>query len=69
MTARGVIRDWSKGLLSDNAAADKAEVESRKKDIINLSIQHSIVTEHTSFVAVEERTVRRWCKRGVMRAG
>lgn len=55
--ARSLIRDWTDGLLSESAAKDKATIESKKKDMINLSINHSVVSQFTSFIAIEEREV------------
>ncbi|XP_062507413.1 protein mono-ADP-ribosyltransferase PARP4-like isoform X2 [Corticium candelabrum] len=55
LTARAIIRDWDEGTL----AADRLEHEivkhDRKAYIINLSKEYSIVTQFTSFVAVEHR--------------
>ncbi|XP_036396735.1 protein mono-ADP-ribosyltransferase PARP4 [Megalops cyprinoides] len=55
LTARAVIRDYEDGSLH----ADQAEHEGRKEElksyIIELSKEYSIVTQYTSFVAIEER--------------
>ncbi|KAK3097154.1 hypothetical protein FSP39_006899 [Pinctada imbricata] len=55
LTAKAVIRDWEDGMLS----ADKVDHEKRKMnmktDIIELSKKYSIVTQLTSFVAIEKR--------------
>jgi poly [ADP-ribose] polymerase len=55
LTARALIRDWNEGSLSD----DRMEHEIMKRDlksyIINTSIEYSIVSQFTSFVAIEKR--------------
>ncbi|XP_038058129.1 protein mono-ADP-ribosyltransferase PARP4-like [Patiria miniata] len=55
LAARAVIRNWEEGALH----ADRTEHESQKNElktrIVELSIQYSIVTPFTSFIAVEER--------------
>ncbi|CAH1800048.1 unnamed protein product [Owenia fusiformis] len=55
LTARGVIRDWEEGTLALQRTEHEAEKMKRKKQIINLSVEYSIVTQFTSFVAVEKR--------------
>ncbi|KAI1899751.1 hypothetical protein AGOR_G00064980 [Albula goreensis] len=59
LTARAVIRDYEDGSLH----ADKAEHEGKKEElkayIIELSKEYSIVTQYTSFVAIEERDSER----------
>ena len=55
LTARAMIKDWESGLLSDDAVEGEVKKKETKADIINLSKQFSIVTQFTSFVAIEER--------------
>ncbi|ESO10884.1 hypothetical protein HELRODRAFT_190218 [Helobdella robusta] len=55
LAARSIIQDWSCGTLSMNQLEDEVIKRLRMKYIINLSIQHSIITQYTSFIAVEER--------------
>ena len=52
-----MLRDWTKGQLSSNAAEDAALKAAKKPAVINMSIDYNIVTEYTSFIAVEKRTV------------
>ncbi|XP_019851276.1 PREDICTED: uncharacterized protein LOC100633591 isoform X2 [Amphimedon queenslandica] len=55
LTAQALIRDWSEGSLND----DRTEHEIMKRDlktfIINTSKEYSIVSQFTSFVAIEKR--------------
>ncbi|XP_071495566.1 uncharacterized protein [Diadema antillarum] len=55
LTARAVIRDWEEGTLDPDKTHHEAKKEEQKPYIIDLSKQYSIVTQLTSFVAVEER--------------
>eukprot|EP00055_Hartaetosiga_balthica_P011935 m.56054 g.56054 ORF g.56054 m.56054 type:complete len:1922 (+) comp7782_c0_seq1:62-5827(+) len=57
LTARGLIREWTSGLSQASAAEDFAVKEKQKQEVINMSIDHSIVTEYTSFIAVEKRKI------------
>jgi len=55
LTARSVIRDWDSGVLDKEKAEHKLVRRDRKQDVIRLSIQYNIVTQFTSFVAIEHR--------------
>ncbi|KAK3106810.1 hypothetical protein FSP39_000300 [Pinctada imbricata] len=55
LTARAVIRDYDEGILNDNFILQKLEKQNKKDYIIELSKKFSIVTQYTSFVAIEER--------------
>ena len=55
LTARAVIQDWEAGVLSDNRLKHEVLKMDEKKDVIELSKEYSIVTQFTSFVAIEER--------------
>nr|KAG5699378.1 hypothetical protein BaRGS_008286 [Batillaria attramentaria] len=55
LTARGVIQDWEAGLLSDDRTDHEVAKMNEKQDIIELSKEYSIVTQFTSFVAIEKR--------------
>jgi hypothetical protein len=57
--ARAILRDWAQGRLANDDAQAAALKSARKQTIINFSINYGIVTEHTSFIAVEKRTVER----------
>ena len=55
LTARSIIRDWETGVLSSEKSNHKLEKRDRKDDIIKLSVDYQIVTQFTSFIAVERR--------------
>ncbi|XP_075238699.1 uncharacterized protein LOC142334498 isoform X3 [Convolutriloba macropyga] len=57
LAARAVIRDWESNAMlhSDKATHEFAKAE-MKKTIIQLSLRHQVVTQFTSFVAIEKRT-------------
>ncbi|XP_064627264.1 protein mono-ADP-ribosyltransferase PARP4-like isoform X2 [Lineus longissimus] len=55
LTARAAIRDWETGLLDDNRTEHEVVKRNRKSYIIDLSKEYSIVTQFTSFVAIEKR--------------
>jgi hypothetical protein len=55
LTARSVIRDWDTGVLSAEKSDHKLVKRDRKQDVIQLSIEYQIVTQFTSFVAIEHR--------------
>ena len=55
LTARSVIRDWDSGVLSAEKSDHKLVKRDRKQDVIRLSIEYQIVTQFTSFVAIEHR--------------
>lgn len=50
-----MIRDWTDACLSDTAVQHAQLLRRAKTAIIELSTTYSLVSEHTSFVAVEER--------------
>uniref|UniRef100_A0A2C9KRG3 Poly [ADP-ribose] polymerase n=1 Tax=Biomphalaria glabrata TaxID=6526 RepID=A0A2C9KRG3_BIOGL len=55
LTARAVIRDWEDGMLSSDRTGHEIAKMDQKNGIIELSKQFSIVTQFTSFIAVEKR--------------
>jgi len=55
LAARSMIRDWEDGLLSLNPADQQLVKKNDKTATIDLSIKYSIVTQFTSFIAVEKR--------------
>ncbi|KAH9525129.1 Protein mono-ADP-ribosyltransferase parp4 [Bulinus truncatus] len=55
LTARAVIRDWEDGVLSSDRTGHEMAKMDLKNYIIELSKQYSIVTQFTSFIAVEKR--------------
>ncbi|KAL8613683.1 hypothetical protein ACOMHN_029775 [Nucella lapillus] len=55
LTARAVIQDWEAGLLSDDRTRHELAKMNEKQDVIDLSKEYSIVTQFTSFIAVEKR--------------
>uniref|UniRef100_A0A8C3I7R8 Poly [ADP-ribose] polymerase n=1 Tax=Chrysemys picta bellii TaxID=8478 RepID=A0A8C3I7R8_CHRPI len=57
LTARALIRDYEDGILHENETEHEMKKHTLKVLIINLSVEHSIITQFTSFVAVEKRDV------------
>uniref|UniRef100_A0A8C3I7N1 Poly [ADP-ribose] polymerase n=1 Tax=Chrysemys picta bellii TaxID=8478 RepID=A0A8C3I7N1_CHRPI len=55
LTARALIRDYEDGILHENETEHEMKKHTLKVLIINLSVEHSIITQFTSFVAVEKR--------------
>ncbi|CAH2225278.1 poly [ADP-ribose] polymerase 4 [Pelobates cultripes] len=55
LTARALIRDFEEGLLHEEDDKQEMEKEMSKRRIIELSKEYSILTQFTSFVAVEKR--------------
>ncbi|CAL1538041.1 unnamed protein product [Lymnaea stagnalis] len=55
LTARAVIRDWEDGVLSSDRTGHELAKMDMKNYIIDLSKEYSIVTQFTSFIAVEKR--------------
>ncbi|XP_074550886.1 protein mono-ADP-ribosyltransferase PARP4-like [Halichoeres trimaculatus] len=55
LTARAVIRDYEDGSLDTNEAEHEGKKAELKDFIINLSKEFSILSQFTSFVAIEER--------------
>ncbi|XP_033635285.1 protein mono-ADP-ribosyltransferase PARP4-like isoform X2 [Asterias rubens] len=55
LTARNIIRDWEEGSLATDHTQHEARKAEQKTYIVSLSKKYSIVTQFTSFVAVEVR--------------
>ncbi|XP_070569266.1 protein mono-ADP-ribosyltransferase PARP4-like [Ptychodera flava] len=55
LTARAIIRDWEDGTLNVNRTEHEVMKSEQKAYIINISKEYSIVTQFTSFVAIETR--------------
>nr|XP_047129288.1 protein mono-ADP-ribosyltransferase PARP4 isoform X3 [Hydra vulgaris] len=55
LAAKSVINDWNDGMLHQDQYKHEAIKAEMKGKIIQLSIEYSIVTKFTSFIAVEER--------------
>ncbi|XP_063404518.1 protein mono-ADP-ribosyltransferase PARP4-like [Mytilus trossulus] len=55
LTAKAVIRDWEDGVLSPDSIDHQLKKMNMKDYIIELSKKYSIVTQLTSFIAVEKR--------------
>ncbi|KAL8624962.1 hypothetical protein ACOMHN_039849 [Nucella lapillus] len=55
LTARALIQDWEAGMLSDNRTHHEVAKINEKQTVIELSKEYSIVTQFTSFVAIEKR--------------
>uniref|UniRef100_A0A8C1E1X5 Poly [ADP-ribose] polymerase n=1 Tax=Cyprinus carpio carpio TaxID=630221 RepID=A0A8C1E1X5_CYPCA len=55
LTARAIIRDYEDGILSNSEAEHEGKKAELKSYIIELSKEFSILSQFTSFVAIEER--------------
>ncbi|XP_018410174.1 PREDICTED: poly [ADP-ribose] polymerase 4-like [Nanorana parkeri] len=55
LTARAFIQDYEEGILNEKEHENEMEKQKMKSFIIKLSKEHSIVTQFTSFIAVEKR--------------
>ncbi|XP_015672315.1 protein mono-ADP-ribosyltransferase PARP4 [Protobothrops mucrosquamatus] len=55
LAARAFIREYERGMLDENETEHEMKREQLKSDIIELSLKNSIVTQFTSFVAIEKR--------------
>ncbi|XP_056320851.1 LOW QUALITY PROTEIN: protein mono-ADP-ribosyltransferase PARP4-like [Danio aesculapii] len=55
LTARAIIRDYEDGILGDSEAKHEEKKAELKSFIIELSKEFSILSQFTSFVAIEER--------------
>lgn len=55
LCARSMIRDWSEGNLDVDLIKHAAFKMEKKNDILQLSLTYQIVSEFTSFVAIEDR--------------
>uniref|UniRef100_A0A3B4UNQ4 Poly [ADP-ribose] polymerase n=1 Tax=Seriola dumerili TaxID=41447 RepID=A0A3B4UNQ4_SERDU len=55
LTARALIRDYEDGNLDTNEAEHEGKKEELKSFIVELSKEFSILSQFTSFVAIEER--------------
>ncbi|XP_052241111.1 uncharacterized protein LOC127851394 isoform X2 [Dreissena polymorpha] len=55
LTARAIISDWEDGVLSPDKTDHEIVKMNTKNYIIELSKEYSIVTQFTSFVAIEKR--------------
>ncbi|XP_042313185.1 M-phase phosphoprotein 8 [Sceloporus undulatus] len=56
LAARAFIRDYEQGVLHENETEHEMKKQQLKSLIIKLSLENSIVTQFTSFVAIEKRT-------------
>uniref|UniRef100_A0A8B9CL63 Poly [ADP-ribose] polymerase n=1 Tax=Anser brachyrhynchus TaxID=132585 RepID=A0A8B9CL63_9AVES len=61
LTARAFIRDYEDGILHENETEHEMKKQILKNKIIHLSLEHSIITQFTSFVAVEKRDANEIC--------
>uniref|UniRef100_A0A8C1KT10 Poly [ADP-ribose] polymerase n=1 Tax=Cyprinus carpio TaxID=7962 RepID=A0A8C1KT10_CYPCA len=55
LTARAIIRDYEDGILANSEAEHEGKKAEMKSYIIELSKEFSILSQFTSFVAIEER--------------
>lgn len=58
LTARAIIDDYENGLIHVNETENELFKIQRKQDLIDLSINYSVVSPYTSFVAIEERDLK-----------
>ncbi|CAF3765986.1 unnamed protein product [Rotaria sp. Silwood1] len=58
LTTRAIIDDYDNGLLDVDESENELIKVQYKRDLIDLSIKHSVVSAYTSFVAIEERNVK-----------
>jgi hypothetical protein len=58
LTTRVIIDDYDNGLLDVDESENELIKIQYKRDLIDLSIKHSVVSAYTSFVAIEERNVK-----------
>ncbi|KAJ7320166.1 hypothetical protein JRQ81_019677 [Phrynocephalus forsythii] len=58
LAARAFIRDYEQGLLHENEMEHEMKKQQMKSLIIDLSLENSIVTQFTSFVAIEKRDAK-----------
>jgi poly [ADP-ribose] polymerase len=58
LTARAIIDDYDNGILHVDESENELIKVQYKRDLIDLSIQHSVVSAYTSFVAIEERDAK-----------
>ena len=58
LTARAIIDDYENGLLDMDESENELIKVQCKRDLIDLSIQYSVISDYTSFVAIEERDTK-----------
>ncbi|CAF5018698.1 unnamed protein product, partial [Rotaria sp. Silwood1] len=58
LTTRAIIDDYENGLLHVDESENELMKIQCKQDLIDLSIKHSVVSEYTSFIAIEERDAK-----------
>ncbi|XP_056417671.1 protein mono-ADP-ribosyltransferase PARP4 isoform X4 [Hyla sarda] len=56
LTARALIRDYEEGILHEKENENEMKKQEMKSCVIELSKEYSLVTQFTSFVAVEKRS-------------
>jgi poly [ADP-ribose] polymerase len=58
LTARAIIDDYDNGILHMDESENELIKAQYKRDLIDLSIKHSVISAFTSFVAIEERDTK-----------
>ncbi|CAF3317195.1 unnamed protein product [Rotaria socialis] len=58
LTARAIIDDYENGVLHKDESENELIKIQCKQDLIDLSINYSVVSPYTSFVAIEERDAK-----------
>ncbi|XP_046764290.1 protein mono-ADP-ribosyltransferase PARP4 isoform X2 [Gallus gallus] len=65
LTARAFIRDYEDGILHENETEHEMKKQILKNMIIHLSMENSIITQFTSFIAIEKRDANEICSANV----
>ncbi|XP_010285395.1 PREDICTED: poly [ADP-ribose] polymerase 4-like, partial [Phaethon lepturus] len=61
LAARAFINDYEDGILHENETEHEMKKQTLKNMIIHLSLENSIISQFTSFVAVEKRDANETC--------
>ncbi|PKU38634.1 poly [Limosa lapponica baueri] len=61
LAARAFINDYEDGILHENETEHEMKKQTLKNMIIQLSLENSIISQFTSFVAVEKRDANETC--------
>ncbi|CAF1574739.1 unnamed protein product, partial [Adineta ricciae] len=57
LTTRAIINDYDNGLWNVDESENELIKIQYKRDLIDLSIKHCVISPYTSFVAIEERNI------------
>ncbi|XP_009888954.1 PREDICTED: poly [ADP-ribose] polymerase 4 [Charadrius vociferus] len=64
LAARAFINDYEDGILHENETEHEMKKQILKNMIIHLSLENSVISQFTSFVAVEKRDANETCSAG-----